>query len=130
MTYADERPPSTLKSVPYTSEWSIVAGPFSYQGAGGAYGHVAAIITSHLGKGKGSQHLRDNLEPKTRDAQNKAPFASSTASPNLPIGRCINRRSRFSDVSRKSIRRAVEVVANNEWDEEVNRPAYGFSKDH
>lgn len=40
-------------------------------------------------------------------ARNKAAFACSTASPNLPMGMCTMRRSFFSGVSRKFISKGV-----------------------
>lgn len=46
------------------------------------------------------------LQYKTGNVRKRAALASSTASPNRPIGRCTRRRSFFSGVLRKSIKRA------------------------
>jgi hypothetical protein len=66
-------------------------------------GHVAAIVGGNWG-----DHRMSALKGPGQDLylRKRAPFATSTASPNLPMGRCTNLLSRFSAVLRKSINRA------------------------
>lgn len=67
------------------------------------YCHIAAIIRCHY-NWLSEQDVM--LQYKTGNVRKSAALASSTASPNRPIGRCTRRRSFFSGVLRKSIKRA------------------------
>jgi hypothetical protein len=106
VTYAEDIPPSTIKSVPWRSEYDVVSmreiylveiTPLSH-----SYYHHWRLPNPPV------RRCSDERE-RAVDARNNAARANSTASPNLPIGRWTIRRSRFSGVLRKSMSRAAHT---------------------